>query len=345
MKVGMRHGAGGEAMESVIKDVFLAKFSRNFGEVPLEMLDDAAVVNGVAITTDSYTVKPIFFPGGDIGRLAVCGTVNDLLMIGARPVALSNGMVVEEGFEMEKLRTIAESMASAAQEAGVHIVTGDFKVVERGGVDEVIVNTSGMGTRHPLLDENFEALARDLTVPWLADANVRDGDVIIVSGYIGDHGVAVLSGREGVGFETTVVSDVMPLNRVMEAALRAGGVAAAKDPTRGGLAEILNEWAAKSTCGIYIRESDIPIREEVLSACEFLGIDPLTIGNEGKAVLAVAPHRAEEVLEALRRTPGGESAAIIGEVRKDLEFVVMETGVGGKRIVERPIGDPVPRIC
>lgn len=346
LKVELRHGAGGGAMDELIRKSILANISPTDAEVPLSALDDAAVIDGIAFSTDSYTVRPIFFPGGDIGKLAAAGTINDVSMMGARPVALSSGVVLEEGFEIGELERIVASMAGTASKAGIGIVTGDLKVVERGGLDKIMINTSGIGLADEFLESNHRlANGNGKRNRWLTDSNLSDGDVIIASGYIGDHGVAVLSAREGYGFESTVQSDVAPLNRMMHAALKTGGVVAAKDPTRGGVANTLNEWNEKSGVGIEIDEESIPIREGVKSACELLGIDPLQIGNEGKAIIAVVPDQADAVLASLRRTREGRDAAIIGLAKKDLKYVVLRTEVGGERVLEKPVGDPVPRIC
>lgn len=346
-KVTLAQGAGGERMQEFIREFVLKELEHDYGEIPLSALDDAAVIDGIAFTTDSYTVKPLFFPGGDIGRLAVAGTVNDLSVMGASPLALSCAMIIEEGFSGEDLHRIMSSMSSTAKEAGVRVVTGDTKVVERGAADGLFLNTSGVGKRSDHLDHNIEVVrsARPFKWSWPNDSALAPGDVLIVSGSIGNHGVALLSFREGYGFDTTVESDVAPLNRLIAEALKVGGITAMKDPTRGGVANLLNEWADKSGVGIVIREEDLPIDEPVLSACEMLGIDPLEIGNEGKVVLAVVPSSAESVLKALRRRPEGKRASIIGEVREEVRGVMMETHTGGKRVVEPPVGDPVPRIC
>lgn len=347
MKIELKHGAGGKAMDTIIKDLILKTFNSSDEEVPLSELDDSAVINGIALTTDSYTVKPIFFPGGDIGKLAITGTVNDLSMIGATPMALSAGIVLEEGFEMEDFKRILASMGQTAMEAEVKVITGDLKVVEKGGLNGILINTSGIGMEDSNLKNNFEILKGYRTVKskWLLDSNLVDGDVIIVSGYIGDHGVAILSSREGYGFESSVKSDAAPLNHMMHKVLENGGIVAAKDPTRGGLANTLNEWSEKSGVGMLVEEDKIPIQDGVKAACELLGIDPLQIGNEGKAVIAILPDYAESVLKVLHSTEEGKNAQIIGTAYKNMEYVVLETEVGGQRILEKPIGDPIPRIC
>ena len=336
-------------MQALIARTILANlpFSRSAGEVSLEQLDDAAVVNDVVISTDMHTVKPLFFPGGDIGVLSVAGTVNDVSSLGAKPVALSIAYVVEEGFPVEDLARLTASADATAREAGVPIVTGDTKVVERGAVDGIYVCTTGIGLPHHTLGHNnreVEALS-GRTQSWLLDSQVAPGAAIILSGHVGDHGLAVLAQREGYGFDSEVVSDVGPINHLVEAAMNVGGVLAAKDPTRGGIANALNEWAGKAGVGILAREEDIPVRPGVLHGCELLGIDPLEIGNEGKILMAVLPERAGAVVDALRGLPRGGDAAVIGHATEEVEGVVLETSVGGRRVLEPPVSDPVPRIC
>ena len=348
----MSHGAGGAVMQDMIGKLIVPilsnkKWKRSGIQVPLDALDDSAVVDGIVFTTDSHTVKPIFFPGGDIGSLSVAGTVNDLSVVGAEPLALSSGFVLEEGLQFEELERILRSMAATCKKAAVPIVTGDTKVVERGAVQKIIINTSGIGRRSPLLDRNLKTARRYRKVRsnWLLDSNLRPGDKIIVSGAVGDHGIAVLSQREGYGFGSVIKSDVQPLNAMIASALKAGGIVASKDPTRGGLANLLNEWAEKSKTGIMVEEEAVPVHDGVRTACEMLGIDPLSIGNEGKAVFGVVREKATEVLKALRRTREGREAAIIGEATASVRGVVLHTTVGGKRILEQPAGDPIPRIC
>ncbi len=335
-------------MQGFVKKYVLKILAPTGFEVPLEALDDAAVVNGVVFTTDTYTVKPLFFPGGDIGRLAVAGTVNDIAVMGGEPAAISLAFVIEEGFPLDDLEKILWSVKTTADEAGVQIATGDTKVMEHGAIDKLVVNTSGIGFRSSALDHNIEVVKNhrpSFDKGWLLDSNIRPGDRIILSGPIGDHGVAVMSAREGYGFETQVTSDAAPLNKMIKSALEVGGVVAIKDPTRGGIANLLNEWSDKSKVGIDIWESKIPIKPGVRGALEFLGIDPLTVGNEGKVVMAVVPEMAEAVFEALQRTPEGREADIIGEATAEHDVVVLRTVVGGNRIISPPAGDPVPRIC
>lgn len=342
--VTMSHGAGGEKMEELISDMILPLFDNTEGDVPISDLDDSAVIDDVIFTIDSHTVKPIFFPGGDIGSLSIAGTVNDVLSIGGKPIGISAALVIPEGYPMEDLKRILESASETSKYAEVPIVAGDTKVVNKGDMDLPIMTTAGIGRRHPLLDSNFE-VAGGRASRWLSDKNLNDGDKIIVTGSMGDHGVTILSKREGYGFQGNVKSDAAPLVEIMDEALKVGGIAAAKDPTRGGLANTLNEWADKSEIGIEVEEDKIPIRQWVSSASEMLGIDPLTIGNEGKMVLAVNPSKAEKVLSVIRETKYGRHAEIIGEATSDVEGVVLKTGVGGTRILETPVGDPVPRIC
>jgi hydrogenase expression/formation protein HypE len=346
-KVTMAQGAGGERMQEFIREFVLNELEHDYGEIPLGALDDAAIVDGIVFTTDTYTVKPLFFPGGDIGRLAVAGTVNDLSVMGAAPLALSCAMVIQEGFPTDELHRIMRSLSSTARSAGVRIVTGDTKVVEKAAADGLFINTSGIGRRSPHLDHSIAAVRRSRAFKWdwPNDSGVADKDVIIASGPMGNHGVALLSFREGYGFDTEVKSDAAPLNHLISEALKVGGITSMKDPTRGGLANLLNEWSEKSSVGIRVREEDIPIDGAVLAACEMLGIDPLEIGNEGKVVIAVVPENADEVLEAVRSVPEGAKARIIGEAAGSFKGVMMETHTGGKRVIEPPVGDPVPRIC
>jgi hydrogenase expression/formation protein HypE len=346
-RISMAHGGGGAAMQELIKKYVLKYLGGSSAEVPLEALDDSAVIEDIVLKSDSHTVKPLFFPGGDIGRLAITGTVNDIAAVGAEPLALTSGFIIEDGFEIEIFENILKSMQETCEEAGVYVLTGDTKVMEKGALDKFVINTSGIGKRSRYLDENLQIVReqRDLKSRWLLDSNLSNGDSIIVSGTLGDHGIAVLSSREGYGFETEIQSDMMPLNNVVNELLQIGGIVNIKDPTRGGLANVLNEWSEKSNIGITIHEENIPIRTGVKAACEMLGIDPLEIGNEGKLVIATIPEKAEEILEKLKGTEIGHDAAILGKVTKGSNYVVLETSIGGKRIILPPIGDPVPRIC
>ncbi|ENO11920.1 hydrogenase expression/formation protein HypE [Thermoplasmatales archaeon SCGC AB-539-C06] len=348
-KIRLAQGAGGELMDNLIKDKILKYFAGkiNPAEIPLSMLDDAAVIDDIVFSTDSHTVQPLIFPGGDVGSLAVCGTINDVSVLGAKPLALSAGFILEEGFSVETFEKIVKSMGKYSEDAGVPIITGDTKVVEKGAIQEFMINTSGIGKRSEFLNSNIREVMRyrQFNQRWLLDSNLERGDKIIVSGNMGEHGIALLSFREGYGFETKMKSDVAPINGLMENALSTGGMIAAKDPTRGGLANTINEFSEKSKIGIILNEDAIPIPNGVRSACDMLGIDPLEIGNEGKVVIGVVKEKADSVLSVLKKHPLGKNAAIIGEATDIVKEVVLDTVVGGKRILHKPIGDPVPRIC
>jgi len=343
----MAHGAGGTVMKELVERYVLKNLGGSRAEVPLEALDDSAVIGDIVLHSDSHAVKPIFFPGGDIGRLAVAGTVNDIAVMGAEPVALSSALILEEGLLMADLNRILKSIAEACEEAGVYIITGDTKVVERGTLGGCLINTSGIGRRNDALEKNIKEVKkyRSFEARWILDSNLRDGDRVIISGTVGDHGLAVLSAQEGYDFGSQVLSDVTPLNRLIMRLLNVGGVVAMKDPTRGGLSNALNEFSEKSGVGILVEEEKIPIRGDVRAACEMLGIDPLDVGNEGKVLIGVMPQKAEEVLATLRETKKGKDAQLIGKATKQFDEVALETVVGGKRILAPPIGDPVPRIC
>jgi hydrogenase expression/formation protein HypE len=331
MKVTLMHGAGGEVMGELLQT--LTKFKHNnAGGIGLESLDDGAVIpfNGenLVFTTDSHVVRPIFFPGGDIGRIAVCGTINDLAMMGARPIALSCGMIIEEGFEIDDLVRIVASMDDALGEAGANLVTGDTKVMERGALDGITINTAGIGIAKIIVRDN----------------GLVPGDSIIVSGTLGDHGIAIMAHREGFDLGEQIKSDVAPLWGMMEKVLDAGIIHAMKDPTRGGFASTINEMARKSRVGIRIKEEKLPIRKSVRSAAGMLGIDPLEVANEGKVVMGVPSSSVDAILAALRTHKYGMDAAVVGTVIKGAH-VIMETTIGGERFIEPPIGDPVPRVC
>jgi hydrogenase expression/formation protein HypE len=348
-RITMAHGAGGAVMNDLIKRYILKYLGGSGAEVPLEALDDAAVINDVVLKSDSHAVKPLFFPGGDIGRLAVTGTVNDIAVLGAEPVALTSGFVLEEGLTIADFEKIVRSMGETCRETGVYVITGDTKVVEKGTLEGCVINTSGIGRRNQALEHNILVVRdyrQEFSSRWLLDSNLRPGDKIILSGTIGDHGLAVLSSREGYGFGSKILSDVAPLNKVIQLLLDdVGGIVAMKDPTRGGLSNALNEWSQKSKVGILVLEDKIPIRDDVRSACEMLGIDPLEVGNEGKIIIGAVKEKAEEVLQKLRQTKEGKNAQIIGEVTDQFKEVALQTIIGGKRILAPPIGDPVPRIC
>lgn len=331
--ITLAHGGGGVRTSELIRSVFLPAFDNP----TLRTFDDSACLSlehgEIAVTTDSYVVRPLFFPGGDIGRLAVCGTVNDLSMQGARPLYLTAGFILEEGFDVDDLKRVVASMKSAAVEAGVQVVAGDTKVVERSGGWGMFINTSGIGLRRSNMHTSVN--------------NARAGDVIIVSGFLGDHAIAVMSQREGIGFETSVTSDVAPLNHMIQRLLESvSGIHVLRDPTRGGLAAALNDIAEASNVAIRIREADIPIRDEVRGACSLLGLDPLTAANEGKAVIICTPESVDHVLAVLRDSPNGKDAQLIGSVESDPGGrVLMDTLLGGERIVDKPLGEDLPRIC
>ncbi len=348
-RITMTHGAGGAVTNELIKRYILKDLGGSGAEVPLEALDDAAVVEGIVLKSDSHAVKPLFFPGGDIGRLAVTGTVNDIAVLGAEPFALTSAFVLEEGLAMADFERIVRSMGETCREAGVHVVTGDTKVVEKGVLGGCVINTSGIGKWNQALEHNIGVVKKhrpQFNGRWLLDSNLRPGDKVILSGTVGDHGLAVLSSREGYGFGSGIVSDVAPLNKAtMRLLAEVGGIVAMKDPTRGGLSNALNEWSQKSKVGILVEEEKIPIRDDVRSACEMLGIDPLEVGNEGKMIIGVLAEKADAVLAALRKMKEGKNAQIIGETTEQFKEVALETVVGGKRVLMPPIGDPIPRIC
>jgi hydrogenase expression/formation protein HypE len=332
-RITMSHGAGGKATQTLIEAVFLDTFRNPL----LEPLEDAARlhVNGasVALTTDSYVVSPLFFPGGDIGDLAVNGTVNDLSMAGAVPLYLSAGFILEEGFPVADLTRIAASMQAAAQQAGVQIVTGDTKVVERGKADGCYINTAGVG----IIEHGVS----------LGVAHARPGDVILVSGPIGDHGVTIMLARGELDIEADVTSDTAPLNGLVADLLAAApGIRALRDATRGGVATILNEIASAAGVGVLVTEDDIPVRPAVRGASELLGIDPMYVACEGRLVAVVSPEDADRAIAAMRAHPQGQEAAIIGKVTAEPPGIVqLKTAFGGTRIVDLLVGDPLPRIC
>jgi hydrogenase expression/formation protein HypE len=332
-EIVLGHGSGGKLSHRLIQQVVLPAF----GNPLLEPLHDGALLSvgaeRLAFSTDSFVVNPIFFPGGDIGSLAVNGTVNDLAMCGARPLYLSAAFILEEGLPMEDFIRVVASMKRAAEEAGVLLVTGDTKVVDRGKGDKIFINTSGLGLVRP----GIEIHPRRAAI----------GDKVIVSGCIAIHGIAIMSVREGLQFEADIRSDTAPLNGLVEAMLAEGeGIHVLRDPTRGGVTSTLAEIAEQAGLGIQIDEASVPITEEVKGACEILGLDPLYVANEGKLVAVVAPGEAARVLAAMRRHPLGADAAVIGEVLPDHEgMVIMKTRIGGTRVVDMLAGEQLPRIC
>ncbi len=336
--VTMAHGGGGRAMRGLIENILLPAFNNPLlaaledqACVPIAQL--AAAGDRLAFTTDSFVVTPLHFPGGDIGKIAVCGTVNDLAMSGARPLYLSCGLVLEEGLELEVLKEIVLSMARTAREAGVSIITGDTKVVERGAADKLFINTAGIGVVP--VGVNISA------------ARAVPGDVVIVNGSLGDHGVAILLARNELALSAEVLSDCQPLNGLVDAMLAAcPDLHCLRDATRGGVATVLNEFAVSSQVGIRLREKAVPVHEVVRGACEILGLDPLYLANEGKLV-AIAPRaHAEALLAAMRAHPAGREAAIIGEVTVEpAGNVILATAFGGDRVVDMLVGEQLPRIC
>lgn len=333
-RVDLSHGSGGRAMAQLIADIFHAAFDNEW----LRRADDQAVFDvppgRLAMTTDGYVISPLFFPGGDIGSLAVHGTINDIAMSGARPLKLTASFILEEGFPLADLKRIADSMGAAARKAGVPIVAGDTKVVERGKADGVFISTAGIG----LVPEGLE----------LSADRARPGDVVIVSGSLGDHGVAIMSCRENLQFDTDLQSDSAALHELTDlmVATAAPALRLMRDPTRGGLAATLNEIAHQSDVGVRISEESIPVKPSVAAACELLGLDPLYVANEGKLVAIVAPDAAQALVAAMRSHPLGAEAAIIGEIIADENrFVQMTTSFGGGRIVDWLSGEQLPRIC
>jgi len=342
--VTLAHGSGGRAMHELIEGLFLDYFRNPL----LERLEDQAVfdvaANGkglarLAYTTDSYVVSPVFFPGGDIGKLAINGTVNDLAMSGARPLYLSAGFILEEGFEIDELKQILESMREAANEANVTIVTGDTKVVQKGGADKIFINTSGIGVVESAVN--------------LSATNAQPGDKVVLSGTLGDHGTTIMIARGELELETDILSDCVPLQSLVADMIdevsvnnALGAIRCLRDPTRGGLATTLNEIALSAEVCIEIQEEWIPVREEVKGACEILGLDPLYVANEGKLAAIVAPELADKLVARMRQNRYGREACIIGDVKIEPGGIVsMRTGFGGKRIVDMLVGEQLPRIC
>ncbi len=342
----MGHGAGGKMMGDLIEHLFAPAFDNEWlsqmGDATALMLDGGPGKTNLAFTTDSFVVSPLFFPGGNIGELAVYGTVNDLAMRGAKPLYLSAGFILEEGLPMEMLGNIVTAMAAACKKAGVKIATGDTKVVQKGHGDGIYINTSGLGIIPADVD--------------IGPTNAKPGDVVLVSGTMGDHGIAIMSVREGLTFETEIRSDTAPLHGMVEVMIAAAneggrdspslGIHCLRDATRGGLAAVLNELADSSKVGIEFDERKVPIRREVNAACEMLGLDPLYIANEGKLVAIVPEDKAESILSAMRRTEYGKEAAIIGRVVSEHPgLVTAKTSIGGMRVVDVPAGELLPRIC
>jgi len=332
-QIVLGHGSGGKLSAQLLESIFLPAFRNPL----LDRLDDQAVleINGsrLAFTTDSFVVTPIFFPGGDIGRLAVNGTVNDLAMSGARPLYLAAAFILEEGLATADLRRVVESMSAAAREAGVQLVTGDTKVVNKGKGDQIFVSTTGIGI-----------IERPVNI---SASNARPGDKIILSGYIGDHGMAILSQRENLEFEGVIESDCAALHSLVADMVEVTpDIHSLRDPTRGGVATVLNEIANQSRVGMLVRETEIPVRDTVRGACEILGLDPLFVANEGKLIAVVAANIAESVVEKMRANPLGRDSRVIGEVVEEHPgMVLMKTEIGGIRVLDTLFGEQLPRIC
>jgi hydrogenase expression/formation protein HypE len=332
----LEHGGGGSLSRELLEKVIVPSYTLNhLGKgIGLPEMDDGATIplgdgTNIVVTIDATTVKPLFFPGGDLGRLSICGAVNDLSMMGAKPLALASTLVAEEGFPISTLKELLTSMNDVMVEVGVPLIAGDTKVVERGSLDEIIASTTGIGIAEAVI----------------TDSGSEPGDKIIVSGTIGNHQLSLFSKREGLSFEAPVESDVAPLWGMIEKALEVGGIKAMKDPTRGGLSGALNELARKAGVDFVLKEEAIPIKGVVMSATEMLGLDPLELANEGIALIVVDAERADEVLGALMKTERGGEATIVGEVQEGPSRVIMETLIGGRRIVREPYGSPMPRIC
>ena len=330
----LAHGSGGKMTQELIRNVFLKRFNNPI----LNIQSDASLlrINNqlLSFTTDSYVIDPLFFPGGDIGKLAVCGTVNDLSVSGANPLYLSASFIIEEGFPTNQLEKIVDSMQSTANEANITIVTGDTKVVERGQCDKLFINTAGVG----LLPEKYKDISTGKTI--------ETGDKIIVNGFLGDHEMAILSAREKLNFKTAVMSDVAPLNHLISKVLTIGSIKFMRDITRGGLATILSEITENKHFGIHIQESEIPVREEIKGMCEIFGFDPLFLANEGKVLIIARKENANSILEELHQHPYGKQAKIIGEIVDDHPGkTILESEIGGTRIIDKLSGMQLPRIC
>jgi hydrogenase expression/formation protein HypE len=332
-KISLAHGAGGKLSFQLINDLF----RKSFRNPILDRQEDSAILTvndqKIAFTTDSFVVNPLFFPGGDAGKLSVCGTLNDLAVMGAKPLYISCSIIIEEGLDLEVLERIVKSMNETAGDAGVQIVTGDTKVVEKGAADRLFTNTSGIGTIAPQVD--------------LGREKIRSGDRILVNGFLGDHAAAVLSSREGLKFESSIKSDCADLSGLIGQVLKLKDkLKFMRDPTRGGVATVLNEMVADSDLGVILREEEIPVREEVQGFCELLGYDPLYLANEGKVIMVVSADATEQALEILKSHPLGRESRVMGEVVDGLKGKVgLKTKVGGTRVVDMLAGEQFPRIC
>ncbi len=331
--ITLSHGSGGKATNKLIEELFYKHFNN---DILLQKNDSSVLpnINGrIAVSTDSFVINPIFFEGGDIGKLSVCGTVNDLAMSGATPLYITVGFIIEEGLEIRELERIVKSIAATAKKANVKIVAGDTKVVEKGNADKIYINTTGIGV---IEDKRY-----------LSSENIKPGDKVIVSGTIGDHGICIMAKRKNLDFDVSVKSDCGLLNKLIKKVLdKSSNVRVLRDPTRGGLATTLNEFANESNNSILLYEEVLPVKEEVTSMCEILGLEPLYIANEGKVVIIVAEEDAQKVLGIMRKDPMGKDAQIIGEVIEDENALVyLKTEIGGTRILNMPVGELLPRIC
>ena len=333
--IRLSHGSGGKLMHDIINDLFI----RHVNNPMLTQKSDSAILENqagsIAFTTDSFVVDPIFFPGGDIGKLAVCGTVNDIAVSGARPKYITSSFIIEEGFPVEDLEKIVVSMAREAKDAGIEIVTGDTKVVNIGQCDKVFINTTGIG----FVEEKFKHIG--------SGSNIKPGDKIIVNGNIADHGMAILKSRKDISLEAEIFSDCTCLNGLIQGILEASdGVRFMRDATRGGLAAVLCELAGNNRIGIEVDESSVPVNENVRGMCEIFGFDPMYVANEGKVVIVVDGFEADKILEVMKQDEKGRDSAIIGEIKEEhLGKVIMNTEIGGSRIVDLPVGEQLPRIC
>ncbi len=344
MIVRREDGAGGKYMSEFLRRFVFSRLNSKVLEIALDDMEDSTdFAEDFVMTTDSYTAHPPIFRGGSIGALAVCGTSNDVAVVGAKPEFMSLSLIIQEGFEVEKLERILDDVAFWSREVGVKIITGDTKVVESG--IGIFINTTGIGVRSEELEENLEVVRsyRDYPYRWVRDRGAKEGEAVIVSGSIAEHGLTMLIERENMGFEIDVKSDVFPVWKVVKEVLKVGGVTSMKDPTRGGLANALNEISEKSGVGIRIDEEKIPIREDVKFVCETLGLDPLAMANEGKVVMTVVKEQAEDVLDVLKKFD--ENAEIIGWTTSEFKEVVMRTRIGTEKVVPPPVMDPVPRVC
>ncbi|TFG34215.1 hydrogenase expression/formation protein HypE [Candidatus Thorarchaeota archaeon] len=335
-KIESAHGAGGKVMQRLLEEVIIPSFSRRrIGPIGLDEMDDGATLQiagaNLIVCTDAHTVYPIFFPGGNLGILTACGTINDLSVMGARPIAMTNTVIIEEGTEIETLHTILKSLNGIIEPLDIAMIAGDTKVMPLGTLDGIVMSTTGIGEiylDHPISDGGAQA-----------------GDDLIISGPIGDHGTVLLAHREGLDFETDLVSDVAPLWEPIRACLDIGGVHAMKDPTRGGTAVALNEIASKSKVEIELKENEIPVRSQVQSLCDVLGLNPLHMSSEGKVVMAVDPDYVEDILIELEKFKTTKDAQVAGTIKKGTPRVIMKTSIGGRKVIQVPYGEPVPRVC